>query len=190
MATKAVAALLRNKMAGVGVALPSSAAPSPHPLPHPFLFGISELEQIGCGIAPPTHPPHSLSHTHTLTPPPPTTTIHLSWSVLPSSLCFSPFRPLDGSLHMWVSRSLSHYSGSLKEPLCGCEWATAPLLFSFVSLFLFCVVLVLFCGLDTLEFWDDQLVEPSEGSTLISGETSTRKEWRRPTSLFLFLPAE
>lgn len=82
METKAVAGLLRNKMAGVVSLYPtsySSSSPSfSSPFPLPFLFAISEPEQIGCDTAPP--PPHF--HYHHLHP----------WPVLPSH--FAPYSVL------------------------------------------------------------------------------------------------
>lgn len=82
MATKAVAALLRNKMAGVvSLSLPPSS-----PFLSPFLFGISEVEQIGCDAQPPSQPRPTHHH------PPVTSRPALS---LPSLFC--PF------IHIWES---------------------------------------------------------------------------------------
>lgn len=80
MATKAVAALLRNKMAGVVLLSLLLALLTPPSLPLLFLFGISELERIG----PPVRAPSC------------SLTLLLILSLQPS--IHTP--------HMWVSRSL------------------------------------------------------------------------------------
>lgn len=86
MATKAVAALLINKMAWC-------RSPSSSPLlPLLFLFGISELEQIGCDTA---SPPPLLLLLLTRGPSCPLTLLRIL------SLQTSIHTP-----HMWVSRSL------------------------------------------------------------------------------------
>lgn len=96
MATKAVAALLRNKMAGV-VSLFLLLLLT---LPLPFLFGISEVEQIGCdNEPPPTHPPT------TTTPQSPPLVARLALSLL-----------LVLSIHPHMGGSRSRCSGDAPLP--------------------------------------------------------------------------
>lgn len=88
MATKAVAALLRNKMAGVVslsllLLLPPLSS---------FLFGISELEQIGCDtILPPLVPRLALSLCSLFCPSKHPFTLHTCES---AGVCFEQKVPL------------------------------------------------------------------------------------------------
>lgn len=101
MATKAVAALLRNKMAGVVSLSPRFLLLLLLTLPLPFFFGISQVEQIGCDAEPPppTHPPTT---TTTIQSPP--LVVHPALS-LGSLSC--PF------IHIWESAGVCRQQGPL-----------------------------------------------------------------------------
>ena len=112
MATKAVAALLRNKMAGVVSLSPPPPPPSPSPPPLPF------------------PPPPSFVSVHwsrlVVTPPPPTPSSTRALSCPLTLLLILSLQPSIHTPHMWVSSSLQLAGAATPDTIKVMLWVFSP----------------------------------------------------------------